>query len=139
MSYLKNEALTIGLRFLFIVERLLSLFPQQVCSNFLTQVLKSCDAILVHDFRETINDFRAAVKASVSHSDVPVYVKLTPSVADITSVAKAVEDAGATGFTMINTLVGTRYDLATQDNVPVTMGVFQTRQHQHPDFAVQWH
>ncbi|MFR2165153.1 MAG: tRNA-dihydrouridine synthase [Streptococcus salivarius] len=52
----------------------------------------------------------AAVKASVSHSDVPVYVKLTPSVADITSVAKAVEDAGATGFTMINTLVGTRYD-----------------------------
>lgn len=56
----------------------------------------------------------AAVKASVSHSDVPVYVKLTPSVADITSVAKAVEDAGATGFTMINTLVGTRYDLATR-------------------------
>ena len=41
-------------------------------------------------------------------------VKLTPSVADITSVAKAVEDAGATGFTMINTLVGTRYDLATR-------------------------
>lgn len=61
MSYLKNEALTIGLRFLFIVKRLLSLFPQQVCSNFLTQVLKSCDAILVHDFRETINDFRAGV------------------------------------------------------------------------------
>lgn len=55
-----------------------------------------------------------AVKASVSHSDVPVYVKLTPSVADITSVATAVEDAGATGFTMINTLVGTRYDLATR-------------------------
>ena len=45
---------------------------------------------------------------------MPVYVKLTPSVADITSVAKAVEDAGATGFTMINTLVGTRYDLATR-------------------------
>lgn len=61
MSYLKNEALTIGLRFLFIVKRLLSLFPQQVCSNFLTQVLKSCDAILVHDFRETINDFRAGI------------------------------------------------------------------------------
>jgi len=51
--------------------------------------------------------------AEVSHN-VPVYVKLPPSVADITSVAKAVEDAGATGFTMINTLVGTRYDLATR-------------------------
>lgn len=34
----------------------------------------------------------AAVKASVEHSDVPVYVKLTPSVADITTVAKAVEE-----------------------------------------------
>lgn len=54
-----------------------------------------------------------AVKASVSHSEVPVYVKLTPSVADITTVAKAVEDAGATGLTMINTLVGMRFDLAT--------------------------
>ena len=56
----------------------------------------------------------AAVKASVEHSAVPVYVKLTPSVADITTVAKAVEEAGAIGFTMINTLVGTRYDLATR-------------------------
>jgi dihydroorotate dehydrogenase (NAD+) catalytic subunit len=55
-----------------------------------------------------------AVKASVENSAVPVYVKLTPSVADITTVAKAVEEAGATGFTMINTLVGTRYDLATR-------------------------
>ena len=56
----------------------------------------------------------AAVKASVENSAVPVYVKLTPSVADIITVAKAVEEAGATGFTMINTLVGTRYDLATR-------------------------
>lgn len=56
----------------------------------------------------------AAVKASVENSAVPVYVKLTPSVADITTVAKAVEEAGAKGFTMINTLVGTRYDLATR-------------------------
>ena len=56
----------------------------------------------------------AAVKASVENSAVPVYVKLTPSVADITTVAKAVEEAGAAGFTMINTLVGTRYDLATR-------------------------
>ena len=37
----------------------------------------------------------AAVKASVENSDVPVYVKLTPSVADITTVAKAVEEAKA--------------------------------------------
>ena len=42
--------------------------------------------------------------------DVPVYVKLTPSVADIAQIAKAVEDAGVSGLTMINTLVGMRFD-----------------------------
>ena len=55
----------------------------------------------------------AAVKAAVESSSVPVYVKLTPSVADITQVAKAAEDAGAAGLTMINTLVGMRFDLKT--------------------------
>ncbi|HFU4377889.1 TPA: dihydroorotate dehydrogenase [Streptococcus suis] len=54
-----------------------------------------------------------AVKAAVEASSVPVYVKLTPSVADITLLAKAVEDAGATGLTMINTLVGMRFNLKT--------------------------
>lgn len=55
-----------------------------------------------------------ATKAAVESSSVPVYVKLTPSVADITHVAKAVEDAGAAGFTMINTLVGMRFDLKSR-------------------------
>lgn len=55
-----------------------------------------------------------ATKAAVETSAVPVYVKLTPSVADITQVAKAVEDAGAAGFTMINTLVGMRFDLKSR-------------------------
>ncbi|MDY5187702.1 MAG: dihydroorotate dehydrogenase [Streptococcus alactolyticus] len=59
----------------------------------------------------------AAVKASVEHSEVHVYVKLTPSVADITTVAKAVEEAGATGFTMINTLVGMRFDLQSRQPI----------------------
>ena len=59
----------------------------------------------------------AAVKASVEHSEVPVYVKLTPSVADITTVAKAVEEAGATGFTMINTLGGMRFDLQSRQPI----------------------
>lgn len=55
-----------------------------------------------------------AIKASVDVSDVPVYVKLTPSVADITQLSKAAEDAGATGLTMINTLVGMRFNLKTR-------------------------
>ncbi len=56
----------------------------------------------------------AATKAAVEASQVPVYVKLTPSVADISQIAKAVEGAGATGFTMINTLVGMRFNLQSR-------------------------
>lgn len=41
----------------------------------------------------------------------PVYVKLSPNVTDIVSIAKAVEAAGADGIVMINTLVGMRIDL----------------------------
>ncbi|HEM3578120.1 TPA: dihydroorotate dehydrogenase [Streptococcus suis] len=58
-----------------------------------------------------------AVKAAVEASSVPVYVKLTPSVADITLLAKAAEDAGATGLTMINTLVGMRLNLKTRQPI----------------------
>lgn len=58
-----------------------------------------------------------AVKAAVEASSVPVYVKLTPSVADIILLAKAAEDAGATGLTMINTLVGMRFNLKTRQPI----------------------
>lgn len=51
-----------------------------------------------------------AVKAV---SSVPVYVKLSPNVTDITSIAKAVEEGGADGITMINTLLGMRLDQKT--------------------------
>lgn len=44
-------------------------------------------------------------------SNLPVYVKLSPNVADIVSMAKAVEAAGADGLSMINTLVGMQIDL----------------------------
>lgn len=46
-------------------------------------------------------------------SKVPVYVKLSPNVTNIVEMAKAVEDGGADGLTMINTLVGMRLDLKT--------------------------
>lgn len=46
-------------------------------------------------------------------SEVPVYVKLSPNVTDIVEMALAVEDGGADGLTMINTLVGMRIDLKT--------------------------
>ena len=43
----------------------------------------------------------------------PVYVKLSPNVTDIVSIAKAVEEAGADGISMINTLVGMRFNIHT--------------------------
>ncbi|OZI13292.1 dihydroorotate dehydrogenase B catalytic subunit [Bacillaceae bacterium SAS-127] len=46
-------------------------------------------------------------------SEVPVYVKLSPNVTNIVEMAKAVEDGGADGLTMINTLIGMRIDIKT--------------------------
>ncbi len=47
----------------------------------------------------------------------PVIVKLTPNVTDIVSVAKACENAGADGISLINTLLGMRIDLKTKKPV----------------------
>lgn len=43
--------------------------------------------------------------------DKPLLVKLTPNVTDIASIAKAVEDAGADGVSLINTLLGMKIDV----------------------------
>ncbi len=47
----------------------------------------------------------------------PVIVKLSPNVTDIASVAKACEDAGADGISLINTMLGMRIDLKTKKPV----------------------
>ena len=47
----------------------------------------------------------------------PVLVKLSPNVTDIVSIAKACEDAGADGLSLINTLLGMRVDLKTKKPV----------------------
>jgi dihydroorotate dehydrogenase (NAD+) catalytic subunit len=47
-------------------------------------------------------------------SKVPVFVKLSPNVTDIVSIARAVERAGADGLSMINTLLGMRIDLKSR-------------------------
>ena len=46
-------------------------------------------------------------------STVPVYIKLSPNVTNVVEIAKAVEEAGADGITMINTLLGMRFDMKT--------------------------
>ena len=59
-------------------------------------------------------DMAAQVTREVKKvSKVPVYVKLSPNVTDIVAMAKAVEESGADGITMINTLIGMRFDLKT--------------------------
>lgn len=53
----------------------------------------------------------------VEASAVPMYVKLSPNVTDIVAIAKAVEEAGASGLSMINTLTGMRIDPKTRKPV----------------------
>ncbi len=60
---------------------------------------------------KTAYDLTKAVKKVCK---VPLYVKLSPNVTDIVAMAKAVEDAGADGISMINTLIGMRFDLRTK-------------------------
>lgn len=47
----------------------------------------------------------------------PVIVKLSPNVTDIVSIAKACEEAGADGISLINTLLGMKIDLKTKKPV----------------------
>ncbi len=55
----------------------------------------------------------------------PVIIKLSPNVTDIVSIAKACEDAGADGISLINTLLGMRIDLrAKKPVIANTMGGF---------------
>ena len=56
-------------------------------------------------------------KAVKDVANVPVYVKLSPNVTDIVTIAKAVEDGGADGLTMINTLLGMHIDVKTRKPV----------------------
>ena len=63
---------------------------------------------------EAAAEVTKAVKAVTAK---PVIVKLSPNVTDIVSIAKACEDAGADGISLINTLLGMRIDLRTKKPV----------------------
>ena len=47
----------------------------------------------------------------------PVFIKLSPNVTDIVSIARACEDAGADGLTLVNTLLGMRIDFVRRKPV----------------------
>lgn len=64
-------------------------------------------------------------KAVKAVTKKPVIIKLSPNVTDIVSIAKACEDAGADGISLINTLLGMKIDLRTKKPVIAnTMGGF---------------
>lgn len=66
----------------------------------------------------TCPDAAAQVTAAVKKvTKKPVIIKLSPNVTDIVSIAKACEDAGADGISLINTLLGMRIDLRTKKPV----------------------
>ncbi len=63
------------------------------------------------------------VRAVKKVTTKPVILKLTPNVTDIVSVARACEEAGADGLSLINTLLGMRLDLRTRKPILAnTMG-----------------
>ena len=65
-------------------------------------------------------DPKAAAEVTAAVKKVttkPVIVKLSPNVTDIVSIAKACEDAGADGISLINTMLGMRIDLRTRKPV----------------------
>lgn len=65
-------------------------------------------------------------KAVKKVSSVPVYVKLSPNVANIVEIAQAIEAAGADGLTMINTLIGMRLDLKRGNpSLPIKQADYQ--------------
>lgn len=63
---------------------------------------------------ESAAEVTRAVKAVTSK---PVYIKLSPNVTDIVEIAKACEEAGADGISLINTLLGMRIDIKTSKPV----------------------
>lgn len=67
-------------------------------------------------------------KAVKTVTTKPIIIKLTPNVTDIVSIAKACEEAGADGISLINTLLGMRIDLKTKKPVIANiMGGFSGR------------
>ena len=63
---------------------------------------------------EAAAEVTRAVKAVTKK---PVLIKLSPNVTDIVAIARACEDAGADGISLINTLLGMRIDLRTRKPV----------------------
>jgi dihydroorotate dehydrogenase (NAD+) catalytic subunit len=76
-------------------------------------MLFSCDARLTFEVVECVRKV----------TPLPLFVKLSPNVTDITTIARAAADAGADAVSLINTLLGMAIDLETrQPRLPLGCG-----------------
>ena len=74
---------------------------------------------------KSVYEVTKAVKAVCKK---PVFIKLSPNVTDISAIAKACEEGGADGISLINTLLGMRIDLRRRKPVIANkMGGFSGR------------
>ena len=74
---------------------------------------------------ESAAEVTGTVKAVCSK---PVFIKLSPNVTDIVAIARACEDAGADGLTLVNTFLGMRIDIVRRKPVIANkMGGFSGR------------
>ena len=75
---------------------------------------------------EAAADVTRAVKSVCRNK--PVFIKLSPNVTDIVAIARACEDAGADGLTLVNTFLGMRIDIKQRRPVIAnTMGGYSGR------------
>ncbi|MGH8992457.1 MAG: dihydroorotate dehydrogenase [Acidimicrobiia bacterium] len=83
-------------------DRLVALEVNVSCPN-----LEDRGQMFAHHRETTAAVIRAAV---VEVGDLPVFAKLSPNVTDLRPIAAAAMDAGATGLTLVNTLLGLAID-----------------------------
>ena len=76
----------------------------------------SCPNVKTGGYNLGINpkEVYSLTKSLKKITDLPLIVKLTPNVTDITETAKAAEDGGAEALSLINTLLGMAIDISTQ-------------------------
>ena len=80
------------------------------CPNLHSHSPSGRGVIFSHDPNAT-REVVSAVRAATS---LPVFVKLSPNVTDLTLIARAAVDAGAEGLTLVNTVMGLAIDAETR-------------------------
>ena len=78
------------------------------------EVNASCPNLHESIFAHDPNATRDVVAGVVGRTSLPVFVKLSPNVTDLTIIARAAVDAGAEGLTLVNTVMGLVIDAETR-------------------------